>query len=667
MPILKLHANGRYLQDSTGKNVLLHGSMQPSGSWFNGEGHNFAEPTDFTNPTNVAPALNFFNAAADIFSKTDPQYGQSHGWGASFVRFIGDDGGVSNFAPGWDVNGNLVNAAQFNGWINNILVPYVNHCAADGLYVVVCGNPSVAYPGGDTTKNMTRQYQQNLIAFWQAVASTAGIKSANNVMFEICNEPIAIETSFGKNDWRSGSAPYWSALTNFMQPVVDAIRNTGADNVILVPGLGYQGEYQGFVPYPVTGSNIGYAAHLYPAYGSVHNNATAVQALWNSNYKPAANFAPMVITEMYWYLNDGVGYIDLFNGTTAGFGNAAKTAIDGQGNVSYLVGMIGDLLANLNSGLGATTLNTQDGSLAAFAWWSTYSWAVPVASVSGGATGHLVNISSRAFAEAGDKVAIGGFVVNGTSPKRLLLRAVGPTLTTQGIPSSEAMADPTIELHDALHNNAVIATDDNWSDNANASDTTAAAAQFGATALAGNDAKSAALLLTVQPGVYTFIAAGKNGTSGIVLIEVYDADSSTNGSTLVNISTRAYCATGDNVTIGGFVVAGNAPKHLLLRAVGPTLTTQGVASTEVLQDPTIEVHDALHNNVVIATNDNWGDNPNQADIVTAGARIGATPLASGDTTSSALLITLKPGIYSFVAQGKGGSSGIVLLEVYDAD
>jgi hypothetical protein len=162
-----------------------------------------------------------------------------------------------------------------------------------------------------------------------------------------------------------------------MQPVVTAIRNTGADNVVWIPGLGYQGEYQGFPTYPVTGSNIGYAAHLYPAYGSVHNNAAAVQALWNSNYKPTADFAPVIITEMFWYPNDGSGYNDLFNGTTAGFGNAVKTAIDNQGNVSYLVGMIGDLLGNINSGLGATTLSSLDGAQASFEWWVTYQWAAP--------------------------------------------------------------------------------------------------------------------------------------------------------------------------------------------------------------------------------------------------------------------------------------------------
>jgi endoglucanase len=380
----KLHVSGRFLQDPSGKNVLLHGYMQPGASWFNGEGNNFANPTNFTSTTNVAPALNFYRDVANIMSTTGPQYGRTHGWTASYVRFIGDHTGISNFAPGWDVNGNLTNSSQFNGWITNVLVPYINHCRSRGLYVVICGNPSVAYPGGDTNKNMTQQYRNNLITFWQAVANAPGIKSVDNVMFEICNEPVTIETSFGANNWGSNSGPYFQALTNFMQPIVNAIRNTGADNVVWVPCLGWQGEPKGFAQYPITGTNVGYAAHLYPAYGNVVNSASAMQNLWNSNYKPAADLKPMLITEMFWFPNPAGGYDDLFNGTTAGFGNNAKGVIDNQGNVSYLVGMTFELFGNLNAGLANHTLHSNQGAQASFDWWPTYTWAAPGSGGGGG-------------------------------------------------------------------------------------------------------------------------------------------------------------------------------------------------------------------------------------------------------------------------------------------
>ncbi len=279
----------------------------------------------------------------------------------------------------------------------------------------------------------------------------------------------------------------------------------------------------------------------------------------------------------------------------------------------------------------------------------------------------LVNISSRANSGTGNNVAIGGFGVAGGGTKRLLLRAVGPTLNSQGIPVGEQMVDPTIEVHDALNGNAVIASADNWSDGTDATQLASLASQVGAATLSGGDNKSAAAILTVPAGVYTFIAAGKNQTTGIVLVEVYDADSADSAATLVNISTRAYCGAGDSVAIGGFGVSGNAPKKVLVRAVGPTLTTQGLTASEVLSDPTIEVHDALNGNAVIATNDNWTDNANTAQLAATGARVGATPLATADLTSSALLLTLPPGVYSFVVRGKGSASGIVLIEVYDVD
>lgn len=85
---------------------------------------------------------------------------------------------------------------------------------------------------------------------------------------------------------------------------------------------------------------------------------------------------------------------------------------------------------------------------------------------------------------------------------------------------------------------------------------------------------------------------------------------------------------------------------------------------DVLLDPTIELH---HGSPVIASNDNWGDNTNAAAITSIAARIGASPLDGADTKSSALLLTLDPGVYSFIVKGKNDSSGIVLLEVYDAD
>lgn len=280
------------------------------------------------------------------------------------------------------------------------------------------------------------------------------------------------------------------------------------------------------------------------------------------------------------------------------------------------------------------------------------------------ASSRLANISARGYCSTGDRVMIGGFVVSGSAPKRILIRAVGPSLVSQGLGSAEVLLDPVIEVHKGV---PIIASNDNWADDGNGTDITTTAAQIGAAALVNSDTKSAALLLTLQTGVYSFVASGKGGTAGIVLLEVYDADAVTGGSTFVNIATRAYSTSGNGVTIGGFVISGNQSKQVLLRAVGPTLAKQGIGQAELLADPTIELHDALHGNTVVASNDNWGENANAGAILSTAARIGAAPLDSSDAKSSALLLTLPPGVYSFIAGGKSASTGIVLVEVYDAD
>lgn len=402
MPMSKLHVAGRFLQNSSGTNVLLHGYMMAGDSWFNGEGHLFSNPNNYASPANCAGMLNAYNGIADILSNPSPLYGTNHGWCCSFVRTAGN-GTANGFAPGWDTNGVLTNPAQFNGWITNVMVPWVNHCKSVGLYVVICGGPSQTYPGGDTTKNMTQQFQTNLITYWTNVANY--FKSADNVMFEICNEPINIETSFGANNWAITGNTYFSALTNFMQPIVNAIRSAGDDHVLLIPSLGWQGQCQGFANYPIQGTNIAYAGHFYPGYNGIHDSGIAVTNFWNSNYKPCADKYPLVITELVWSPNDGTGYQDLWNGSTAGFGIATKGCIDKQGNVSYLVGFVSDLLTNLTSGsLANATLNTNMQSTpAAFDWFAQYAGvppAIPSGLVATVASSNQINLVWGAVSNA---------------------------------------------------------------------------------------------------------------------------------------------------------------------------------------------------------------------------------------------------------------------------
>ena len=381
MPTPPLHVEGRYLKDPSGKNVLLHGWMQPIETWFNGGGNRYSNPTDWTNPGNVAGMLNFLNEAATVMSDPSPKYGRDHGWYASFVRVNTD------FIGGWTQQNGLVDQAQFNGWIQNFVVPYANHLKSRGLYLVLCATGPMMTPDNGA-QNAGIVEQQRLRTFWSTVANAPGVKNADNIMFELMNEPVQIESSPGNGNWGSGSAPYFQAFRDWIQPIINDVRNTGANNVIWVPTLGWQGEPHGWAQYPFTGSNIGVAAHYYPAYGGVHDDPVAVQNLWNSNYKPAADLWPMMITECYWFPG-GTGYDNLFNGTTAGFGNALKNAMDNQGNVSFLIGFLADHLVDLANSIPANcTLGSRPGTQAYFSWLPTYTWAAPT---DGGGSGGVFN------------------------------------------------------------------------------------------------------------------------------------------------------------------------------------------------------------------------------------------------------------------------------------
>jgi len=361
MPTPPLHVDGRWLKDPTGKNVLLHGYMQPSTSYFNG-GVNYTNPTNYY-PSDVAGELNYFKKVAGLMTHTGPLFGNSHGWNSSFVRYL--DGRV-----GWD-NDTLTDPAKFNRWITNMCVPYVNYCRSVGLYVVICGQPAWVNADDDGSKNMTSQYKQNLITWWTAVANAPGIKNADNVMFEICNEPVGIESSLGNGQWGWGDNTHNKAFQTYMQDIVNAIRNTGANNVTWVPSLGWQTSMSQFVNYPISGNDIGYVGHWYP-YGD--SNMSNFTNSFKTNWKPCTDRYPLLITECAWNANDSYG---LINGTTDGFGSTTKSLFDTQGNVSWLIGMTGDDIGNLNKGWANITYPTTDCGQAAFDWWPTYTESAP--------------------------------------------------------------------------------------------------------------------------------------------------------------------------------------------------------------------------------------------------------------------------------------------------
>jgi hypothetical protein len=271
-------------------------------------------------------------------------------------------------------------------------------------------------------------------------------------------------------------------------------------------------------------------------------------------------------------------------------------------------------------------------------------------------TNRLVNISARAQVGTGSNVEIAGFVMSGLpgTTKQVLIRAIGPGLAQFSVPG--VLAQPTLTVYDS--NSNVVATNTGWNTNSNAVQIAAVAANVGAFALQPNSADSA-LLLNLAPGAYTAEVSAVNGATGVNLVEVYEVTGDSNQ--LVNISTRALVGTNANVEIAGLAIAGSQPCQVLIRADGPALSQFGVPG--LLAQPSLSVVDA--NGITIATNAGWSTNANPSQVATAGSLAGAFPLQSG-SADCALLVTLQPGNYTAVVSGVGGTSGIALVEVYQA-
>lgn len=239
---------------------------------------------------------------------------------------------------------------------------------------------------------------------------------------------------------------------------------------------------------------------------------------------------------------------------------------------------------------------------------------------------------------------IGGFIVTGTAPKRAALRAVGPSLGSSGL--SDVLADPILELRG--FNGALLGQNDNWQDDP------VQAAQLTALGLALQHPNESGIVTTLAPGPYTAIVAGKNQTSGLGLVEVYDADAAV-ASRLANISTRGFVQTGNNVMIGGFILGhGNGSANVAVRGIGPSLGQFGLSN--LLADPTLELRNS--NGALLLANDNWQDDPISAAQLSAYGLAPQNPLESGTFTS------LPPGAFTAILAGKNGGVGLGLVELY---
>jgi hypothetical protein len=245
--------------------------------------------------------------------------------------------------------------------------------------------------------------------------------------------------------------------------------------------------------------------------------------------------------------------------------------------------------------------------------------------------------------QTGENVGIGGFIITGTAPKHVLIRAIGPSIT--GV--SGVLADPVLELHGP--GGFATITNDNWRDDP------AQEAAILATGIAPTNNLESAIDATLNPGAYTAVVRGKNNTSGIALVEVYDLSQAVLAK-LANISTRALVGTGSDIVIAGFILGNNnGDDRIVARGIGPSLTGLGIANA--LANPTLELRD--NNGALLTGNNNWQDDPAQAAELTAAGLAPANPLESG------IAATLPPGLYTALLAGETNGTGVGVVEIYD--
>jgi hypothetical protein len=238
---------------------------------------------------------------------------------------------------------------------------------------------------------------------------------------------------------------------------------------------------------------------------------------------------------------------------------------------------------------------------------------------------------------------IGGFIITGTESKRVIIRGVGPSMTSVGV--SGVINDPILRLFGP--NGSQIAVNDNWQDTQRV--------EIEQTGIAPQDQRESAIIAMLPPANYTATVADAAGRNGVGLVEIYDLNSGANAR-LANISTRGSVQTAENVMIGGFVLGGTStnPAKVVVRAIGPSLQQVGIAGP--LSNPTLQLFD--NNGQIVASNDNWADDPSQA------AELQALNLAPSNPAESAIVGMLPPGLYTAVVAGRNGGTGIGLIEVY---
>lgn len=329
MPVL--HVDGRYLKDADGNVVNLHGFAQTYSPWFNEYGTKW-------NNYDVEKCLSYNKGKIDGMLAA--------GWKMNFIRLHMDP--YWSNTPGVSTTGeddiSAFSFDRFKTYLDKVFIPMAEYAVSQGLYVVM-------RPPGVCPKKIEigDSYHEYLKKVWGHVASK--LKDNSHVMFELANEPVDIKGTDGV--YGSYSDACFTNLSAYFQEIVDIIREKGADNILWIPGTGYQSQYAGYANHPIKGDNIGYAVHVYPGWygsdaiepshelgGGYGGGFNAFAAGWERQIIPVADFAPVMVTEMDWapsVYDSSWGKSITGKMFGDGFGGNFKVLADWSGNVSWLL------------------------------------------------------------------------------------------------------------------------------------------------------------------------------------------------------------------------------------------------------------------------------------------------------------------------------------------
>lgn len=351
-PLPSLHVEGKWLVDTYGNHVVLHGVMDTPSMYFNDYrwGNPWTDGTQY-DANGAKKCLAYFNklfdgmkqAHCDVFRlHLDPAWTTDNS--VQYVDLASQPEHKTGDLPTGEADVQHFSSARLATFLKSVYIPLMMDAIGHGLYVVV--RPPGVCPG---EIRVNGYYQKYLLEVWDMVSKDETIQAySGQISLELANEPVSVKNSSGQNDAK--------ALHDFFQPIADKIRENGFKGIIWIPGAGWQASYADYKTYPITGNNIGYAVHDYDGwYGcedkknSVETVASATKAKITQfhNQVPVVDTNPIIITEIDWSpIKEGTGHYNEHGdwvesnygtwatGRTSVWGTITKGVHDYYGNIS---------------------------------------------------------------------------------------------------------------------------------------------------------------------------------------------------------------------------------------------------------------------------------------------------------------------------------------------